>query len=172
MHRTWTGLVSCIFATIVGGAALAETAQPAEQLPNVIIFFTDDHGYNDVGCFGSPLIETPRLNRMAKEGTRFTDFYVQPVCGVSRAALMTGCYPMRVAEVGNRKNGHPVLHTEEITMAEMLKTSGYATALIGKWHLAGGRTTQYDASRMPYCQAAVVLLVRTHDERRGGGGTV
>ncbi len=105
--------------------------------PNFIIFFTDDQGYNDVGCFGSPLIETPNFDRMADEGTRFTDFYVQPVCGVSRAALMTGCYPIRVAEVGNRKAGHPILHPDEITMAEVLKTRGYATGLIGKWHLAG-----------------------------------
>lgn len=109
----------------------------ADRPPNFIIFFTDDQGYNDVGCYGSPLIETPNFDRMAAEGTRFTDFYVQPVCGVSRAALMTGCYPIRVAEVDNRKAGHPVLHPDEITMAEVLKTRGYTTALIGKWHLAG-----------------------------------
>ena len=89
--------------------------------PNFIIFFTDDQGYNDVGCFGSKLIKTPHFDRMADQGVRFTSFYVQPVCGVSRAALMTGCYPMRIAEVGNRKVGHPVLHTREITIAEVLK---------------------------------------------------
>ena len=118
-------------------AFISSLATAAERPPNFVIFFTDDQGYNDVGCYGSPLIETPNFDRMAREGTRFTDFYVQPVCGVSRAALMTGCYPIRVAEVRNQKAGHPVLHPDEITMAEVLKTRGYATALIGKWHLAG-----------------------------------
>jgi len=118
--------------------SITRDAAAEDRPPNLVIFFTDDQGYNDVGCFGSPLIETPRLDRMAQQGMRFTDFHVQPVCGVSRAALMTGCYPIRVAEVDNRKQGHPVLHPEEITLAEVLKTRGYATALIGKWHLAGG----------------------------------
>ena len=118
-------------------ALISSLAAAAGRGPNFVIFFTDDQGYNDVGCYGSPLIATPNFDRMAQEGTRFTDFYVQPVCGVSRAALMTGCYPIRVAEVGNQKAGHPVLHPGEITMAEVLKTCGYATALIGKWHLAG-----------------------------------
>jgi arylsulfatase len=86
---------------------------------------------------------------MAAEGTRFTDFYVQPVCGVSRAALMTGCYPIRVAEVGNTKAGHPVLHTQEVTMAEVLKSRGYTTGLVGKWHLAGGRKEAYEEPIMP-----------------------
>ncbi len=112
-------------------------ASDSGRPPNFVIFFTDDQGYGDVGCFGSQLIETPNFDRMAAEGTRFTDFYVQPVCGVSRAALMTGCYPIRVAEAGNTKSGHPVLHPKEITIAEVLKDCGYTTALIGKWHLAG-----------------------------------
>ena len=70
----------------------------AAERPNIVIIFTDDQGYADVGCFGSPDIRTPRLDQMAKEGMKFTSFYAQPVCGPSRAALMTGCYPMRVAE--------------------------------------------------------------------------
>jgi arylsulfatase len=108
------------------------------KYPNLIVILTDDQGYNDVACYGSTRIETPHLDRMAAEGTRFTDFYVQPVCGVSRAALLTGCYPIRVAEVNNTKSGHPVLHPGEITLAEVLKARGYSTALVGKWHLAGG----------------------------------
>ncbi|MEM7602778.1 MAG: sulfatase-like hydrolase/transferase, partial [Verrucomicrobiota bacterium] len=85
----------------------------AEDRPNFVIFFTDDQGYNDVGCFGSPLIETPRLDRMAEEGLKLTSFYVQPVCGVSRAALMTGSYPIRVGEPNNQKNLHTILHPDE-----------------------------------------------------------
>ena len=127
-----------LLATFLTPAIVSLCDAATDRPPNFIIFFTDDQGYNDVGCYGSPDIKTPHFDRMAAEGTRFTDFYVQPVCGVSRAALMTGCYPIRVAEVGNRKAGHPVLHPREITMAEVLKTRGYATALIGKWHLGGG----------------------------------
>ena len=84
--------------------------------PNIIVIFTDDQGYNDVGCFGSPLIETPHLDQMAAEGLKLTSFYAQPVCGVSRAALLTGSYPIRVGEPGNKKNLHTVLHPSEITI--------------------------------------------------------
>ena len=107
-----------------------------ERPPNFVIIFTDDQGYADIGCFGSPDIRTPRLDQMAKEGMKFTDFYAQSVCGPSRTALMTGCYPMRVAERGNIKEVHPIVHEDEITVAEILKTKGYATACFGKWDLA------------------------------------
>ncbi|MFW5728262.1 MAG: sulfatase [Spirochaetota bacterium] len=107
------------------------------RVPNYIIILTDDQGYADVGCYGSRLIRTPNLDRLAATGMCFTDFYAQPICGPSRAALMTGCYPLRVAERGNVKHIHPVLHEQEITLAEYLKPLGYATAMIGKWDLAG-----------------------------------
>ena len=109
-------------------------AQPVP--PNFVVIFADDMGYGDAGCFGSKDIRTPRIDRMAKEGMRFTSFYAQPICGPSRAAIMTGCQPIRVAERGNVKNVHPVLHQKEITIAEILKTKGYATACFGKWDLA------------------------------------
>jgi len=126
----------------LGGACLvartsALAAATGKRRPNFIIFLTDDQGYNDVGCFGSPRIRTPHFDRMAAEGMRLTSFYAQAVCGPSRAALMTGSYPIRVAEPGNRKNQHTVLHPKEITLAEVLRRAGYATACIGKWHLAG-----------------------------------
>ena len=103
--------------------------------PSIVLIFTDDQGYNDLGCFGSTKIKTPNLDRMAAEGLRLTSFYAQPVCGVSRAALMTGSYPIRVAEPGNVKQLHTVPHPQEVTMAEVLKSAGYATGIIGKWHL-------------------------------------
>ena len=121
-----------LLACLIGG--LPTHAKAAR--PNFVVIFSDDQGYADVGCFGSPDIRTPRLDAMAAEGMKFTSFYAQPVCGPSRAALMTGCYPMRVAERGNDKQVHPILHSDEITVAEILKTKGYATACFGKWDLA------------------------------------
>jgi len=120
--------------------------------PNFIVFLTDDQGYNDVGCFGSNKIRTPNFDRMAKDGLMLTSFYVgSPVCGPSRAALMTGCYPLRVAEVQNRKYLHTIPHTNEIMLPEILKKADYATALIGKWHLAGGlrKDGKYPGELMP-----------------------
>lgn len=105
--------------------------------PNVIIIFTDDQGYEDVGCFGSPDILTPNLDQMAQEGIKLTHFYAaQAVCSASRAALLTGCYPNRIgvhaAYMPNSKKG---LNHDEVTIAEMLKEQGYTTGIFGKWHL-------------------------------------
>ncbi len=105
--------------------------------PNFVIIFADDQGYQDIGCFGSPNISTPNLDRMAAEGMKFTDFYVAAsICSPSRAALMTGCYPPRV---GITKVLFPSdnigLNPDEITIADILKGRGYATACVGKWHL-------------------------------------
>lgn len=123
--------------------------------PNIILIFTDDQGYNDLGCFGSEKIKTPHLDRMAEEGLILTSFYAQPVCGVSRGALMTGSYPIRIAEPDNVKQLHTVPHPKEVTIAEVLKKAGYATALIGKWHLAGnpkGPENSFDPALMPNAQ--------------------
>ncbi len=130
-------------------AALGGAARPREPKPNFIVIFTDDQGYQDLGCFGSPRIRTPRLDRMAREGIRFTSFYAQTVCGPSRAALMTGCYPLRVAKKGNRVEVHPRLHTQEVTIAELLKGRGYATAAFGKWDLAGHSQTRFEPGLFP-----------------------
>mgnify|MGYP001418051141 CR=1 FL=1 len=119
--------------------AIAAVAAPSSNVrpPNIVIIFTDDQGYQDVGVFGSPDIRTPHLDRMAAEGVRFSSFHVaQAVCSASRAALLTGCYPNRVGIHGaldhTAKHG---LHPEEVTIAEVVKPLGYRTAAIGKWHL-------------------------------------
>ena len=108
-----------------------------EQKPNIVIIFTDDQGYNDVGCFGSKDILTPHLDQMAKEGLKLTDFHAaQPVCSASRAALLTGCYPNRVGIHGALMPESKIgLNPSETTIAEMLKENGYHTAIYGKWHL-------------------------------------
>ena len=118
-------------------------AQAKDSKPNIVIVFTDDQGYQDVGVFGSPLISTPNLDNMAKNGIKFTDFYAaSSVCSPSRAALLTGAYPTRVGVPQvlwpNLPGG---LSNEELTIANMLKTKNYTTACIGKWHL--GDQEQY-----------------------------
>ena len=120
--------------------------------PNFIIIFTDDQGYNDVGCYGSPDIRTPNLDRMAAEGMKFTSFYAQTVCGPSRAALMTGCYPMRNGRNDHGEVPHPKLSLSEITIAEVLKPLGYATGMIGKWDLAGNNQEQFNPGLLPVHQ--------------------
>ena len=105
--------------------------------PNVVIIFTDDQGYADVGSFGAQGFTTPNLDRMAKEGRRFTDFHAaQAVCSASRAALLTGCYPNRIGIHGALPPGSKIgIGDAEMTLAELVKQRGYATAIFGKWHL-------------------------------------
>lgn len=104
--------------------------------PNVVMIYIDDLGYADIGPFGATKQKTPHLDRMAQEGLKFTSFYAAPVCSVSRAQLLTGCYGARVSVPGvfgpASKNG---LHPQENTIADLLKRQGYATICIGKWHV-------------------------------------
>lgn len=105
--------------------------------PNVVLIFTDDQGYADIGVFGATDIETPNLDKMAREGSVFKSYYAaQAVCSASRAGILTGCYPNRIgihnALMPNSKVG---LNPKETTLAEMLKDNGYATGIFGKWHL-------------------------------------
>lgn len=105
--------------------------------PNFIVIFTDDQGFEDLGCFGSPKIKTPHLDQLAADGRKFTSFYsANSVCSPSRASLMTGCYPVRVSIPGVLFPRHDIgLNPDEITIADLLKTKSYATACIGKWHI-------------------------------------
>ncbi len=119
----------------------AERAAAQDRPPNVVIIFCDDLGYGDLACFGSPNIRTPHLDRMAAEGQKWTSFYVaSPVCTPSRAALMTGRYPIRNGMMSARRvvlfpNSGGGLPQSEVTLAELLKQKGYATGAFGKWHL-------------------------------------
>ncbi len=134
MSAPLTRLVSA--ALVAGTLASTATLARADERPNIVLIFTDDQGYGDVGCFGAEGFKTPHLDRMAEEGIRFTDFYVGcPVCSGSRAALLTGCHYPRVSMspvlFPGSKTG---LNPKEITIAEVVKPLGYATACIGKWH--------------------------------------
>jgi arylsulfatase A-like enzyme len=130
-------------STLIPGADAADEQRP----PNVIILYADDLGYGDLGCYGHPTIRTPNLDRMAAEGMRFTSFYsAAEVCTPSRAALLTGRYPLRSGMASNRRrvlfpNSAGGIPESEITLAEALRDRGYATACIGKWHL--GHLPQY-----------------------------
>ncbi len=121
----------------VGAGALGFATTKAATAPNIVIIFADDLGWGDLACFGAKRIRTPNLDKLAREGTRFTSFYAsQPVCSASRASLLTGCYANRIGIHGalspRSKTG---LNTGETTLAEMLRDRGYATAIFGKWHL-------------------------------------
>ncbi len=133
------GLTLAAPGFMAGGAPAGRGAAPKK--PNVVLILADDLGYGDLGCYGHPSIRTPNLDRMAAEGLRFTDFYsAAEVCTPSRAALLTGRYPIRSGLCHDRyrvlrRNAAGGLPAEEITLAQALKTRGYATACIGKWHL-------------------------------------
>ncbi|MFN0085981.1 MAG: sulfatase [Blastocatellia bacterium] len=127
--------IGCLLLYAVAQGATA--SQRAERPPNIVIVFADDLGYGDVGSFGAKGDKTPNLDRMAAEGVRLTDFYVaQAVCSASRAALLTGSYSNRVGITGalDHRAKHGISANEK-TIADVVKTRGYATAIYGKWHL-------------------------------------
>ena len=133
----------CAVAVLVVGMTgfLGTQSQAASARPNIVIVFADDLGYGDLGCFGSTTIRTPRLDQLAREGTRFTSFYVQVVCGPSRSALLTGRHPVR--------SGGWSMPASEVTFAELLQRQGYATACFGKWDVSNRSAIR---ERMPSAQ--------------------
>lgn len=167
-----------LFGAMFGGAA---------DQPNLIIIFTDDQGYQDLGCFGSPKIKTPNIDSMAAEGVKFTDFYVScSVCTPSRLSLMTGAYPQRMGwekgvifPTNDGKSG--LIKPETRILGEIMKEAGYATACVGKWHLGNhpselptangfdyyfGIPFSNDMSgweNMPFAEDCVFLMGRSRD---------
>src|SRR5437588_7763628 len=109
----------------------------APERPNIVLILADDQGYADVGVYGAEGFSTPNLDRLAREGIRFTDFHVaQGVCSASRAALLTGCYPNRVGITGALEPWDKFgLSEKELTLPQMMKQKGYDTGMVGKWHL-------------------------------------
>jgi arylsulfatase A-like enzyme len=117
-------------------ASTAVGAPPSSSKPNLVVIFIDDLGYGDIGPFGSTLNRTPHLDRMAAEGMKLTSFYAAPVCSVSRAQLLTGCYGARISVPGVYFPAGPNgLNPQEETIAELVKPQGYATMCVGKWHV-------------------------------------
>ncbi|RIK72325.1 MAG: arylsulfatase [Planctomycetota bacterium] len=163
----------------------AATALQAAEKPNFIIILADDLGYADLTCFGAVDMSTPHLDRMAREGMRLTDFHMAaPTCTASRAALLTGCYPVRVGmgdQIAPRADGtlspsrvlwpgSPFgLNPSEITIAEVLKEAGYATGVIGKWHL--GDRPQFNPTRQGFDEFFGVLFSNDMDPYRYYRGT-
>jgi arylsulfatase A-like enzyme len=132
---------------MLASAAAPMVQTPASSRPNFIILYTDDHGYHDLGCQGAGELKTPNLDALAASGARFTDWYsCAPVCAPSRAALMTGRYPIRA---GVPSNGLALRPTER-TIAALLKEQGYATAITGKWHLGSTSDTAPNAHGFDY----------------------
>jgi arylsulfatase A len=129
--------LSALCASVVLPALPPSLHAAPGTLPNIVIIFTDDQGYADVGVFGAKGFQTPNLDRLASQGTIFRNFHVaQPVCSASRAGLLTGCYPNRIGIHGALGPRSKVgINDKEMTLAELVKQRGYATAIFGKWHL-------------------------------------
>ena len=129
---------AALFALLCLAASLGYAAPGSERPPNIVIIFIDDQGYYDLGCYGATEVKTPRIDQFAAEGIRFTDYYAAaPICSPSRAGLLTGAYPRRIGMETwvQRADSTRGIHPDEVTMGELFRANGYATACIGKWHL-------------------------------------
>lgn len=136
-HRLFLACAFCLVFFGIRNSGLVVNAAVPDQ-PNVIFIFVDDQGYYDLGCYGASEVKTPRIDAMADQGVLFTDYYAAaPICSPSRAGLMTGCYPRRVGNETwvHRADSTSGIHPSELTLAELFKSHGYATACVGKWHL-------------------------------------
>ena len=121
-----------------GWASAGEGREVEDRPPNIVFILIDDQGYYDLGCYGATEVKTPRIDAMANAGMRLTDYYAAaPICSPSRAGLLTGCYPRRIGNQTwvHRADSRSGIHPDELTLAELLRGQGYATACVGKWHL-------------------------------------
>src|SRR3712207_626336 len=119
-------------STVVGFLiALLANCAAAQRRPNLVFIITDDQGYGDLGCHGNPLVKTPNIDSLAGQSMEFTRFYSQPVCSPTRAGLLTGRHYYRTG-VTDTAVGRSMMHNDEVTLAEVLRSNGYATALFGK----------------------------------------
>lgn len=130
-----TGLMLIVQSGVTRADEATRTSKTSPR-PNLVLVFVDDLGYGDIGPFGNTVHRTPNLDRLAAQGRKFTSFYATPVCSMSRACLMTGCYNVRVSVPGVLFPGNTSgLNPDEVTLAEIARSAGYATTCIGKWHL-------------------------------------
>lgn len=131
---TYSIWLLCFLIVFQGCRNRQQGAAPQGQKPNIILIMTDDQGYGDLGYHGNPVIQTPHLDSLFARGTRFTNFYVSPVCAPTRSSLLTGRYSIKTG-VYDTYNGGAIMASSETTLAELLKQQGYTTGIFGKWHL-------------------------------------
>jgi arylsulfatase A len=159
-------LVVLLLAPVI--ALQAADSSVSSGKPNIVLIFIDDMGYADIGPFGNTQVSTPNLDKFATEGMKFTSFYATPVCSMSRACLMTGCYNVRVSIPGVLFPRNDIgLHSDEITLAEIVKQKGYATCAIGKWHL--GHHPQFLPTRQGFDHYFGLPYSNDMGEGRQGG---
>ena len=124
--------IALVFALAAESVAAAELQEPSSFKPNIVIIYADDLGYGDVGCYGATMIKTPNIDKLATQGMKFTDAHAAgSLCSPSRYGILTGRSPWRLNKKGNGYRLDP----DQVNLASFLKTQGYHSAAIGKWHL-------------------------------------
>lgn len=165
-RRTFLASLGAGAASLAAMPCLVHAQQAAIRNPNVIIIFSDDQGYADVGVYGAKGFQTPNLDKLAAEGSRFTDFHVPCAsCAPSRAALLTGSYPQRVGFGGNNAVDAG-LNPDEYTLADLFNDAGYRSFAIGKWHLGNDKATLPLAHGF---ESWLGLIQNPHKVRKKGG---